>query len=403
MIKDLLSTIKKFYKTCDKPTLFFALAAVNQVVGFTPQIPSAVYYAILILYAFYSLTFLRSVNGLLVLFLLYVPLELSVMQPNSIFKPWERYVLFALVMACVSPLLQGGKSQMRRSRIFKIILFSCAFLGVGSCVARFAGINYMVPDKNITTFAVGEFGGLTLHSMLLGPIAGIGSLYLMALWYKTKKRWYVLGVVMCLLAVLFSASRSALMAALAGNVLMLYKMSGTGSRFMKYVVMITLVASVTFPLWESALDDVIAKNQTNVEAGSAFDSRSEKWEARTKEFKDNPLLGVGFASIDPNASDVSEQTKITGIVETGSSWLCIFSMTGLIGALLLLPVFYMAFVRAWRSKSEFAAVCAGVLTLFYVHMFAEGYVLSGGSFLAFCLWLTVGVAYDSKYYNNERL
>ena len=400
MIKDLLSTIKKFYKTCDKPTLFFALAAVNQVVGFTPQIPSAVYYAILILYAFYSLTFLRSVNGLLVLFLLYVPLELSVMQPNSIFKPWERYVLFALVLLCNSPLLQGGKSQMRRSRIFKIILFSCAFLGVGSCFARFVGINYMTDNGE---FGVGTFGGLTLHSMLLGPIAGIGSLYLMALWYKTKKRWYVLGVVMCLLAVLFSASRSALMAALAGNVLMLYKMSGTGSRFMKYVVMITLVASVTFPLWESALDDVIAKNQTNVEAGSAFDSRSEKWEARTKEFKDNPLLGVGFASIDPNASDVSEQTKITGIVETGSSWLCIFSMTGLIGALLLLPVFYMAFVRAWRSKSEFAAVCAGVLTLFYVHMFAEGYVLSGGSFLAFCLWLTVGVAYDSKYYNNERL
>lgn len=403
MIKDLISSIKHFYETCDKPTFFLALVAVNQVVGFTPQIPSVAYYAILILYAFYGLPLLRSVNGLFALFLLYVPLELLVMQPNSIFKPWERYVLFALVMACVSPLLQGCKCRLHRSRIFKIILFSCAFLGIGSCVARFIGINYMAYDNNTDIFAVGRFSGLTLHSMLLGPIAGIGSLYMMALWYKTKKRWYVAGVVMCLLAVLFSASRSSLMATLAGNVLMLYKMSGTGSRFMKYVVMITLVASVTFPLWGSALDDVIAKNDVNVEAGSAFDSRSEKWEARTKEFKENPLLGVGFASIDPNASDVSELTLATGIVEPGSSWLCIFSMTGLIGALLLLPVFYRAFFTAWRSRSELASIITGVLTLFYVHMFAEGYALSGGSFLAFCLWLAVGVAYDSKYYNKERL
>lgn len=400
MIRAFQDTMVGFCKTCDKPTLFFSLATINQTIGFTPQIPSVAYYAILILYALYSLKNLRSVNILFALFLLYVPLELLAMQPDSVFKPWARYVLLALVFICNSPLLQGGKCRLHRSRIFKIILFSCAFLGIGSCVARFVGINYMTDNSS---FGVGTFGGLTLHSMLLGPIAGIGSLYMMALWYKTKKRWYVAGVVMCLLAVLFSASRSSLMATLAGNVLMLYKMSGTGSKFMKYVVMITLVASATFPLWGSALDDVIAKNDVNVEAGSAFDSRSEKWEARTKEFKENPILGVGFASIDPNASDVSELTLATGIVEPGSSWLCIFSMTGLIGALLLLPVFYRAFFTAWRSRSELAAVITGILTLFFVHMFAEGYALSGGSFLAFCLWLAVGVAYDSKYYNNERL
>lgn len=324
------------------------------------------------------------------------------MQPNSVFKSWERYFLFVLVMICVSPLLQGGKSQQRRSRIFKIMLFSCAFLGVGSFFAKFLGINYNYGAySQADIFTVGTFGGLTIFSMMLGPIAGIGSLYMLALWNKTRKRWYMIGSICCMFAVLFSASRSALMAALAGNVLMLYKMSGTGSRFMKYVVIITLAASITFPLWESALDNVIAKNQANVEAGNAFNSRSEKWEARTKEFKDSPLLGVGFASIDINASDISESTLSSGVVEPGSSWLCILSMTGLIGALLLLPVFYRAFVSAWRSQSELAAVIIGVLTLFYVHMFAEGYALSGGSFLAFCLWLTVGVAYDCKFYNNK--
>mgnify|MGYP004521560807 CR=1 FL=1 len=402
MIKEIILNVKHFYKICDKPTFLFALAAVNQVVGFTPQIPSVVYYAILILYAFYILKNLHSVNGLLVSFLLYVPLELLVMQPDSVFKPWGRYVLFALVLICNSPLLQGKKCRLYRLLIFRIILFSCAFLGIGSCLARFVGINYMVYDPSTDIFSVGLFGGLTFHSMLLGPIAGIGSLYMMALWYRNKKLWYMVGAVMCLFAVLFSASRSALMAVLAGNVLMLYKMSGTGSRFMKYVVIITLVTSITFPLWGSALNDVIAKNNNNIEAGGAFDSRSDKWNARMKEFKDSPLLGVGFASIDPHASDVSELTLTTGIVEPGSSWLCVFSMVGLIGALLLLPVFYRAIVIAWHSGSNAAAVITGVLTLFYVHMFAEGYVLSGGSFLSFCLWLAIGVAYDIKYYDNER-
>ena len=400
MIKEIILNVKHFYKVCDKPTFIFALAAVNQVVGFTPQIPSVAYYAILILYVFYILKNLRSVNGLLVSFLLYVPLELLLMQPDGVFKPWGRYVLFALVLICNSPLLQGVKCRLYRSLIFKIILFSCAFLGIGSCVARFVGINYY--DASTDMFSVGAFGGLILHSMLLGPIAGIGCLYMVALWYKNKKRWYIIGAVMCLLAVLFSASRSALMAVLAGNVLMLYKMSGTGSRFMKYVVMITLVASITLPLWESVLDGVIAKNNNNIEAGGAFDSRSVKWDARMKEFKDSPLLGVGFASIDPHASDVTELPLTTGIVEPGSSWLCIFSMVGLIGALLLLPVFYRAIAIAWHNRSDAAAIITGVLTLFYVHMFVEGYALSGGSFLAFCLWLTIGVAYDIKYYENKK-
>lgn len=398
MINEIRKSIVRFCRTCDKPTLFFALAAVNQVVGFTPGIPAVAYYAIMIGYALYCLSFMRSFNAMLVAFLFYVPMNILVSQPDAIFRPWERYVLFSLMLAANSPLLQGGRNRHYRSMIFKIVLFSCAFLGAGSFFARFVGINYGSLGLQEIGTGVGLFGGLTLHSMLLGPIAGIGSLYMSMMWYRTKRRIWLFFAVCCLLSVMFSASRSALMAAIAANVVMLYKMSGTGSRFAKYGMSAVIIGALSYPLWSGALDDVMAKQSANVEAGGTFESRSSKWEARVAEFKSSPLVGVGFAAVDLNNAKAMDDTNAdSGVVETGSSWLCIFSMTGLIGALLLLPLFFTAFMTAWRSHAQYASVVVGMLVLFYVHMLAEGYALAGGSFLAFCLWLSVGLGYDCKY------
>lgn len=396
MIKELKKSVVNFYKECDNPTFFFALAAVNQVVGFTPSIPSVFYYVILIGYAFYCLCTKHSLNGVLAAFLLYVPIGILLTQPNSQFKPWERYILFSLMLIANSPLLQGNKNILYRSRILRIILFSCAFLGIGSFFCRFLGINYGSLGLNET--GVGLFGGLTNHSMLLGPIAGIGSLYMSTMWYNTKRKIFILLAFCCLLSVMFSASRSSLMATVVANIVMLYKMSGTGSRFLKIGVILAVIGSLTFPLWGGALDDVVAKQNANVEAGGSFESRSSKWEARIEEFQSDPLFGVGFASVDlSNVKAMDDTNGDSGVVETGSSWLCIFSMTGLIGAFLLLPVFYKSFITAWKSRTKYASVVVGLLVLFYVHMVAEGYVLAGGSFLAFCLWLSVGVGYDCKY------
>ena len=118
---------------------------------------------------------------------------------------------------------------------------------------------------------------------------------------------------------------------------------------------------------------------------------------RVVEFKNNPVLGVGFVAVDlRSAMAASDADMERGIVETGSSWLCILSMTGLIGALLLIPVFFSAYRTAWNKKTEMSPIILGILTMFSMHMLAEGYVLAGGSFLAFTIWLTVGLAYDQK-------
>lgn len=404
MMKELKTSFVNFYKECDKPTFFFTLAVVNQVVGFMPSIPSTFYYVIVIAYALYCLRAHFSINLLLGAFLIYVPFEILITHPDVAFRSWERYLLFGLILIVTSPLIQGDRNIIYRSKIFQMILIACAILGIGSFVGRFLGINYGSLGRTENTMGVGLFGGLTRHSMLLGPIAGIGSLYMIYLWYQTKKRICLLWGILCLASVMFSASRSALIATIAANVVMLYRMSGTGSRFLKIMVALVLVGSVTFPLWSGALDDVMAKQNANVASGGTFESRSDKWKVRIEEFKSNPAFGVGFAAIDlSNAKAHGDSNLDTGVVESGSSWLCILSMTGILGALCLIPIFLNAIMTAWRSCSVFSSVIVGMLVLFYVHMIAEGYVLAGGSFMSFCLWLTIGVGYDSRYYVDEEL
>jgi len=332
------------------------------------------------------------------LFLIYVPVQLIIVQPDSIFKPWERFALFVFLMICVSPLIRSDELSAYRIKIFEISAIFCVFLGVGSFFARFLGINYSMHGRMDFLLNVGVFGGLTRHSMLLGPIAGIGSIY--CIWkgmlLKDKLYW-ILGA-FCLIAVMFSASRSSLMASIAGLTIVIYKLSHSGAGFVKICVAITLIGAISFPIWGQALDSVIMKNEANIAAGSALSSRDALWDARISEFKNSPVLGVGFDALDLGmARQVEGFDEQSGVVESGSSWLTILSMTGILGTVILIPFLIKTYVGVYRESDDYAALLCGVLTLFYVHMIAEGYIFFGGSMLAFLLWLTIGVSYDCRF------
>lgn len=162
-----------------------------------------------------------------------------------------------------------------------------------------------------------------------------------------------------------------------------------------------MIGTASFPLWGSALDSVRAKNEGNIKAGGAINSRDKLWTSRINEFSNSPIVGVGFCAIDRTTSKDMNLDERTGMVESGSSWLIILSMTGFIGAILLIPVFVRSYFTVYRDEDSFSALVCGILTLFFVHMIAEGYIFYGGSQMAFMLWLTVGVAMDCKYLIEE--
>lgn len=394
--------IKEFYSSCHKFTFWFCIIELNQILGFTPSIPSIVLYAALIGYAVYqmlrqNLTF----DWFLTAFLIYVPLALLVTSPDAVFHSWERFVLFALLVLCVSPIFTSKESIKNRLDMFKMLLFVCVIIGVGSFFARFLGINFMKTHTKDFVFQVGQFGGLTTHSMMLGPIAGIGALYMAYIAYLSRKKLYWVLSSLSAISVLFSASRSALAAMVAGFTIMLFRLSGSVNKFAISSVICIMIGTASFPLWGSALDSVRAKNEANIKAGGAINSRDKLWTSRINEFRNSPIVGVGFCAIDRTSSKDENLDTRTGMVESGSSWLIILSMTGFIGAILLIPVFVRSYLTAYRDEDSFSALVCGILTLFFVHMIAEGYIFYGGSQMAFMLWLTVGVAMDSKYLIEE--
>lgn len=383
-----------FYKSCDKPTFWFCLLELNQIIGFTPSLPSVALYVAIILYAIYVLLRQgKTYNWGLMLLLAYIPIALFITTPNEVFRSWERYVLFALLLICVSPLLTSKAIIRNRRNMFRMLLIVCTIIGIGSFFAKFIGINFMGMNRTDIISQVGLFGGLTTHSMLLGPIASISALYMAYLAYLNRNKFYWLLSVLSIITVMFSASRSALAAMVAGMTIMLFRMSGSVNKFVITAVVTIMVGMATFPLWGSAMDAIIEKNEGNKRAGSAINSRDFLWETRIYEFHSSPVFGIGFAA---SLSD-SDFDNRSGMIESGSSWLIILSMTGLLGAVMIVPVLFKAYFSAYRDKDKYSALVCGVLTLFFVHMIAEGYIYYGGSQMAFMLWLTIGVAMDCRY------
>lgn len=395
---EIRNSVFSYYRTSNKPTFWFAVIILSQLLAFIPHVPSAVVYGTYILYSCYILRQPRiSYYTPLLIFLGYIPLQLVVVDPDSMFRSWERFVLFTLLIISVSPLVISESTIEYRKTIFRLSLIVCVAIGVGSFFARFLGINYGTINR-INIITVGTFGGLTSHSMLLGPVAGIGAVFCCWLGFLNRKYIYWIMAALCTFSVMFSASRSSLMAVVAGLTILIYKISGSAAIFTKIVVGVVMLGAVSFPIWGSALDDVIKKNEGNISAGSAFSSRDALWESRMLEFESNPVLGVGFDAVDVDiARSIGGYNDETGMVESGSSWLIILSMTGLVGMIILFPVLIGSYKIVFQSESIYSALICGILTLFYVHMIAEGYIFYGGSLLAFLLWVTLGVAHDCKY------
>lgn len=396
--EDTKEYIVSFYRNSDRPTFWFSLIILSQLLAFIPSFPSMIIYAVFFVYACYIIHYPKEYYYRpLLAFIIYIPIQLLILEPNEMFRSWERFIFFTLLLICVSPLIVGINAINNRKTIFQISLVVCAIIGVGSFFARFLGVNYGAPNRTDYILAVGTFGGLTSHSMLLGPIAGVGAIFCCWLGYLRKSRLYWVMAVLSVFSVMFSASRSSLIATIAAITILIYKLSQSATTFTKIIAGIVLMMSISFPFWGRALDSIIKKNELNIAAGSASSSRDALWEARVLEFKSEPMLGVGFDAIN---LDISRSTggydDRTGMVESGSSWLIILSMTGIIGAILIIPILVDAYKIVYQSPNINAALICSILTLFYIHMIAEGYIFYGGSMLAFLLWNTVGVACDLK-------
>lgn len=299
-----------------------------------------------------------------------------------------------MVFICASPFLRSDRAIIFRNKILEVIVSLCALISIISFACYFLGINMM---KNMVTGltldyitnTAGTFGGITNQSMLLGPISGVGVIVSSYMALRCKKRVFWIIAVICGGSLLFAASRSALIATLSGELWLLLNFTKNKDKNVKKLLGIMILGIITFPVWNNALDGINRKNKGDIQLGISTDTRQAKWKIRIEEWKSSPITGIGFVSV----SDRDVYTN-QGIIEPGSSWLGVLSMSGAVGFILFVSLYYRALKKSLKDHSSWGAMMGGLLVLTGVHMLAEGHVFSGGSFLCFLSWLIIGCATD---------
>ena len=363
-----------------------AFIVLNNIIWFTPTLGGA-YYAVLIgILAIVMLSAGKirlNIEMLLIYFACFCSIYFN--DIPSFFKSEYRLISFIAITLLVSPAISSNFLAVFRIKLFRNMLTGIVLLVLLSFASRFVGLS-----NNQGMY----WCGIVNHSMTLGPVCGIAFITVLSDWivagknYTATKKYCLAVTIIAALACLFGASsRAAILATVMGTFIV------TGAHFkanqiFKWGTLITIVLVLSTPLWSPLWDTVMTKNQ-NSETLS-LSSREVIWRQRIDEFRSHPVFGTGFGTVDIEA-EASLFNEQSGQVETGSSWLSILSMTGLVGIFAFLLLQYntiFRFVRLADRKSMILLL--GLLFFWYGEMCAEGFWFAAGSFEFFFLWTLFG-------------
>lgn len=365
---------------------------------------SAVYYALLMILAGIAAIKNQVVSVTAVLFLIACALSIVFGNAAPLFRSWERLGLFALLLMAYFPVFQSDYFDELRSKSFRIMLFAMVFTCVGSFIGYFFGINYMARARFAlhTIDTVGWFGGLTYHSMMLSPICAIAFTVLIWVMIEQTKNKTAKVIAACaafasLCCMMLTASRGGNIAGVAGVAMVLFlKYRNRIGKMLQIGIAGVTLAMVLSPVYMPYADKVLSKQHANEAAGSTFSSRQSHWEHRIEEFSEYPVFGYGFCAV--NTDNRGEYMASTGIVEPGSSWLAILSMTGIVGTVCFIILLWSTVSKLYYEYNSeddpWALLHLGILAVFAVHFLVEGYVFAGGGALCFLFWFFFGCAYS---------
>ena len=303
-----------------------------------------------------------------------------------------RFTIFLLLVLAIGPLFYNANLVRFRKLLYEKL--TLVFMWIG-------GVSFFC-TMGLPSFGVGHFSGLLAHSMLLGPVASLGGLYAFSKFITAEKRKrtvYLSLFGLNTLCVLLASSRVAVLAYVFGFFVFLVLSRFPGRN--TYFVVIGLlglflaVGSGNQSLFELETETVFSRDMEQ-------NTRELLWDDRIAEFNLSPMFGIGF---EVQKDDINSQEGTgdeSGVIEPGSTYLMILSMTGAIGGL----AFSVFFLKPFFSRQFWQQVIFGqpekaaALGFFMVHFIAEGYIYSAGSLLAFTFWLLMGAIYPYKGLNS---
>lgn len=338
-----------------------------------------------------------NISTQLLAFVIIAFMGILIKQPPAYYRSVERLLMFVINIAFLSPLFISPTLLKLRRNLFGVFLISIKCIVIASFIAYLLGIN--MANKSIANDVYWGFGGITSQSMLLAPCCAICFLeYVWKILFRKDEGWYKylnwLILLISLWLMFAAGSRGCIMATVCALFPLVYYYKQKQTFFIR-LFLIVAIAILTVPqkYYDQATYSIARKQLSAQKRGSVTSSRDEKWTARWEEFKEEPILGVGFASQTHFSSDdILWWIQKTGGLEPGSSWLAVLAMTGICGFLALLAFnlrLSLELLYKYQEQKRRIYMLA-VFIFFIIHGMIEGWILYAGNFVFFAYWLFMG-------------
>lgn len=363
-----------------------------KVLKFLPSIPVSIYYTIfgvVLFFIFLSKTY--RICWHMVLFMCICFLSIIGNSIPTYFHSGERFIGMLLLLLCVGPLISNEWLKYIRKTVLIKTSYCMMAISVISFVLYIAYRPFTITERG------NLFGGITNHSMSMGPIAAISALFVLQykLFGKVElqgkaKVAYWGAFIVSIFCVLLAGSRSAMFSLFSAVAAWAWIYFNDIKKLISYSLLSLAIVAVSFPVWWKYTETIQMKMRFAESKGSVVVTRASIWQARIEEFCERPLLGYGFCSIKLNENAVPRNYQ--GTIEPANSWLFILSSTGIFSFIAFAMLYIQMLYKLYRIRDELSIYLITLMTFFLFHMMAEGYITSSGNYLFFIFWLTLGVA-----------
>jgi O-Antigen ligase. len=302
---------------------------------------------------------------------------------------WDyRIFVFTGLFLFITPIFTSKRIFIFRLKYIVYSLYMFPIVALISLYCYFKGINMMSLVEGDVSW---DFSALFWHSMWLGAANGLSNIVLLWMIYKSSNKVWQVILILWLLCSIFlsvvSGSRSALFASLIAMSYLIYLKTINFKKLIQYIIIIGSILFVTIPFYYNYADRMVAKMEYQKENGET--SRDEAFAMRVRDFKDSPIIGVGFAV----GHHLETGKKEIGRMESGSGWLSVLSQTGILGSLVVIYVLFFAYksVRKRIKTDLLLQLIVPVILFICVHSVFEGYILTAGYYMCIFFWGILGL------------
>jgi O-antigen ligase len=289
-------------------------------------------------------------------------------------------------------------------------------------ICSFLWISFKLPSIKLTGTGVYSDSyfrnGIALHEMSLAPIACISAIYYAHRLFNrrlTKSSFFycLIIFIISVIVIIMASSRIVILGFLIVFLMMFLSnakviIQKLGNNYLLFFLFFVCIGYLS--LYGSTVFKTFVADNSRLEIKGVNNSRYELWNARLSDFKESPIIGVGFNSISTNTQEnrlVRSGLSEGGRIEFGSLYLQILSTTGILGCIAFSLFLYKAYKRIVLKKFKALKydVHLPIVLFLTIHGLAEAYAFSPGAHLCVFFWLSFSQMASIKtvLYHKKRI